>query len=169
MILYIATSLDGFIAMKDGNVDWLFHDQDYGYKKFLQTIDTIVFGRNTYEQVLTFGDWPYSDLKTFVFTHQKLEDRNNVEFISSSVIDTIAQIRKQSNKNIWLVGGENIITQYANNNLIDEFILFLHPIYLGSGIPLLKKSVEMNPIKFTKTKSYKSGIVEIHLQKEKKR
>jgi dihydrofolate reductase len=166
IILYIATSLDGYIAKEDGNIDWLFHDEDYGYSKFLSTIDTIIFGRKTYEQVLTFGEWPYSGLKTFVFTHQYLKPRNNVKFISGSVTKTVIHIKKQSKKNIWLMGGGNLITDFAKLQLIDEYQIFIMPIFLGAGIPILQEPVELKPLKFTKSKSYKSGVVELHLKRE---
>lgn len=90
IILYIATSLDGYIAKEDGNVDWLSSfDEDYGYKEFISTVDTIIIGRKTYQQVLTFGEWPYQGLKTFVFTHQELKHDKNVEFISGSITKAI--------------------------------------------------------------------------------
>jgi dihydrofolate reductase len=166
VILYIAISLDGYIAKEDGSVDWLFFfDEDYGYEKFKSTIDTIIMGRKTYEQVLTFGEWPYSGLKTYVYTHHELKD-NNVEFISGSIAKTIVAIKKQSTKNIWLVGGGNLITEFAKQQLIDEYILFIIPVLLGAGISILQESIEMNKFKFTKTKSYKSGIIELHLKQE---
>jgi dihydrofolate reductase len=168
IILYIATSLDGYIAKEDGNIDWLFHDEDYGYSKFLSTIDTIIFGRKTYEQVLTFGEWPYSEFKTLVFTHQNLKQKNNVKFISGSITQAITKIKKQSTKNIWLVGGGNIITEFAKIKLIDEYRLFIHPIFLGAGIPIMQQTININHLKFTKTKSYKSGLIELHLEQETK-
>ena len=124
IILYIAISLDGFIAKEDGNIDWLSSfDEDYGYDEFLSTLDTIIMGRKTYEQVLSFGEWPYSGLNTFVYTHQdSKENDNNIEFISGSIPQTLAEIKKQSEKNIWLVGGGNLITEFVKHQLIDEYV-----------------------------------------------
>jgi len=164
IILYIAISLDGYIAQEDGNVDWLSSfDEDYGYEKFLSTIDTIIMGRKTYQQVLSFGEWPYTGLKTFVFTHQKMEEDKNVKFVSGSVQHKITEIKKQSNKNIWLVGGGNLITDFVKHQLIYEYQIFMMPLFLGTGIPILQESVDLNLLKFTKSKTYKSGVIELHL------
>jgi len=169
LILYIAISLDGYIAQEDGSVDWLSSfDEDYRYENFLTTIDTIVMGRKTYKQVLSFGKWPYSGLKTFVFTHQKLKEDKNVEFVSGSVQKTIAEIKKQSKKNIWLVGGGNLITEFVKLQLINEYQIFLMPLFLGSGIPILHESINMNSLKLIKSKSYKNGVIELHLNQNEK-
>lgn len=166
-ILYIAISLNGYIAKEDGSVDWLSSfNEDYGYEKFLSTIDTIIMGRKTYQQVLTFGEWPYKGIRTYVFTHQKLKNDNNVEFASGEIIQTINKIKKQSNKNIWLVGGAELITEFVKQQLIDEYQIFIMPVFLGSGISLLSEAVEINFKNFTKSKSYKSGVVELHLKTE---
>ena len=94
IILYVAISLDGYIAKKDGSVDWLSsYDEDYGYEKFLSTLDTIIMGRKTYQQVLSFGEWPYSGLKTYVFTHQKFKDENNVKFIPGPIEKIVKDIK----------------------------------------------------------------------------
>lgn len=169
IILYIATSLDGYIAKEDGSVEWLSSfDEDYGYEEFISSIDTIIMGSKTYQQVLTFGEWPYMGLKTFVFTNQKLINDNKVEFISGSIAKAITRIKKQSTKNIWLVGGGNLITEFVKLQLIDKYQIFIMPLFLGAGIPILQKSVEMNPLKFTKSKSYKSGVVELQFNRKTK-
>lgn len=170
IILYIAISLDGFIAKENGSVDWLSSfDEDYGYDEFITTLDTIIMGRKTYEQVLSFGKWPYSGLNTFVYTNQdsKKYDKN-VEFISGSIPTTISDIKKQSKKNIWLVGGGKLITEFVKFQLIDEFQIFIMPLFLGTGIPILHESLETEPLKYLRSKSYKSGVVELHLRQETK-
>ena len=165
IILYIAISLDGYIAKEDGNIDWLTSfDEDYGYEKFLSTIDTIIMGRKTYEQVLSFGEWPYSGLKTVVFTHRKLKDDKNVEFISGPIQQNISELKKQSNKNIWIVGGGQLITEFVKLNLIDEYQIFIMPLLLGSGIPILHEAINMKSLKLIKSKSYKSGVIELQLR-----
>ena len=169
IILYIAISLDGFIAKEDGSVDWLSSfDEDYGYEEFLYSIDTIIMGSKTYQQVLTFGEWPYQGIKTFVLTHQKLKDDENVEFLSGSITKAITLIKNQSTKNIWLVGGGNLITEFVKQQLIDEYQIFIMPLFLGNGIPILQETVKLDPLKFTKSKSYESGVIELHLKQENK-
>lgn len=107
-------------------------------------------------------------MKTFVFTHQKLQRDKNVEFISGLIIKEITKIKKQSTKNIWLVGGGNLTTEFFKHHLIDEFQLFIMPQFLGAGIPILQESVKMNSLKFTKSKSYKNGVIELHLKEKDK-
>jgi len=165
IILYIATSLDGYIAKKDGSVDWLSSfDEDYGYDKFLSTIGTIIMGRKTYEQVLSFGEWPYSDLKTFVFTHHELKENKNTEFISGPIKKNVKKIKSQSDKNIWLVGGGQLITEFVKLQMINEYQIFLMPLFLGSGIHILHEPVKMNSLKLIKSKTYNSGVIELYLK-----
>jgi dihydrofolate reductase len=102
-----------------------------------------------------------------VFTHQKLPDVKNVEFVSGSVPKVITNIKRQSTKNIWLVGGGNLITEFVKYKLIDEFRIFIMPIFLGNGIPILQDFVELDFTKFVKSKSYKNGVTEIYLRAEK--
>ena len=167
IILYIAFSLDGYMAEENGSVDWLSsYNEDYGYEKFLSTIDTIIMGKKTYQQVLSFGKWPYSGIKTYVLTHQKLKKDANVEFISGSIKQIIKTITNQSNKNIWLVGGGQVITEFVKVNLIDEFQIFIMPLFLGKGIPILHEPVNMDALKLIQSQSYENGVIEIHLEKK---
>ena len=104
VILFICCSTDGFIARKNGDVSWLLHDQDYGYKKFVASVDTLLMGRKTYKQCLTFGEWPWKGKKSFVFTRKKQKKDSNVEFVKNPVAFTKKLVKKQG-KSIWLVGG----------------------------------------------------------------
>ena len=160
--------MDGFIAKEDGSIDWLtsFED-DYGYEEFLSTIDAVIMGRKTYQQVLSFGEWPYKGIKSYIFTHQKLQNDRNVEFVSRSIIEEIKKIKKQSTKYIWLVGGGNLITEFVKHQLIDDFRIFIMPVFLGKGIPILQNPVEMDLTKFVKSKTYKNGVTEIYLRANK--
>ena len=166
IILYIATSLDGYIARKNGDVDWLFTDQDYGYQDFYKAIDTILFGSKTYDQVLTFGKFPYGDRKCFVFTRTKRSRDDHAEFVTGDIVEFINKLQNNAGMDIWLIGGADLIEVFLANNLIDEYKIFVHPLILGDGIPLFKKSFkkqksEIN-IKLENIIRYSSGLVQLY-------
>ncbi len=161
IILFIATSLDGFIAGPRGEIDWLFTDQDYGYKKFYSSIDTLLMGRKTYELANSFPEWPYAGKKVIVFTHKKGKKDSRVEF-SSNPNQVIQKIRKQKGKNAWLVGGGEVVSFFLQQKGIDEMRVFIHPLILGKGIPLFPTRRGENSLSLQKTRKFSSGLVELH-------
>lgn len=162
VVLYIASSLDGYIATNSGSVDWLFHDQDYGYKDFLAGIDTVMMGRRTYEQVLTFGDYPYKNIQSFVFSRTHTGERDeNVKFISGDIEELVKVLKKGREKDIWLVGGSEIIQTFMDHDLIDEFIISIHPIILGEGIPLFRAPIPLTKLWFRHSHSFDTGLVQL--------
>ena len=139
IILYIACSLDGYIARSDGSVDWLFTDQDYGYTAFLASVDTVVMGRKTYDQVLTFGLYPYSGKTSYVVSRLLAGTRDeHVVFVGSDIAGIVRRLREGDGGNIWLVGGSELIDLFVRERLIDKFVVSIHPVVLGSGIPLFR-------------------------------
>lgn len=105
IVLFIASSLDGFIAKTDGSVDWLFTDNDYGYNEFFASVDTVIMGRKTYAQILEFGAYPYEGTQGFVLTRTSTAERDeNVTFIGENIPGLIDTLRQSPGKNIWLVG-----------------------------------------------------------------
>ncbi len=162
IILFIATSLDGFIARKDGSIDWLFSDQDYGYSEFIKTIDTTLTGNATYKQVLTFGEFPYKGTTNYIFSRSpQPPDGNPVTFISSDVAQFARDLKHQSGKHIWLVGGGQINTVMLNAGLIDEMVVSIHPIILGSGLPLFAGQPKEAKFRVTAQKTFKTGLVQM--------
>lgn len=159
--LFIASSLDGFIADKDGKVDWLFTDSDYGYSEFYDSIDTLLIGRKTYEQALSFGDWPYSGKKCYVFTSKNLTSDDNVIF-SKDPVAVANKLIAYSGKDIWLVGGTEIITELLNNGLVREVIISIHPVILGNGFPLFKDIFKRHNLELIESQSFKTGLVQLH-------
>ena len=144
--LYIATSLDGFIARENGNIDWLTKyennpETDYGYSEFYASIGKVLMGRKTYEQVLGFGEWPYREKKSYIFTRQKepMRRENNVEFVSEDIGEFVRQLKGNTEEDIWLVGGSQIIKVFFEENLVQDLIVFVVPIILGSGILLFDR------------------------------
>ena len=163
--LFIASSLDGFIARENSGIDWLFTG-DYGYAKFYNSIDTVLMGRKTYELSLKLGE-SYKGKRAIVFTKQKnLKKLENVEFISNAVNFT-KKLKNSKEKDIWLVGGGEIVSLLLNNNLIDEILLFVHPIILGKGIPLFKNIKKEVKLKLVRTKYYNDGLVEMNYRVSK--
>ena len=154
VILYIATSINGFIARENGNVDWLdkfnSSEEDFRYKDFFDSLNTVVMGNTTYNQILTFGEYPYKNKNSFVFSN-KIKEEDSVEFVNEDVNSFIRDLDPIENKIIWLVGGANLVNQFLKYNLINKLIIFNMPILIGKGIRL-----------FNKTKSYKSGTIETH-------
>jgi dihydrofolate reductase len=159
--LFIASSLDGYIAKEDGSVDWLPQSGDSGYDNFYKSIDIVLMGKKTYEQILTFGKFPYKDKISYVFTrnpNQKKKDEN-VEF-TSEVEEFTKKLILSSGKDIWLVGGADIISTFLNLKFVDEIILSVIPVALGKGIPLFKNIKEEVKLELVKTTEY-DGLVEL--------
>ncbi|MEG4212327.1 dihydrofolate reductase family protein [Microcoleus sp. S13_B4] len=161
VVLFIASSLDGYIARSNGDIDWLFTDQNYGYSKFLNSIDTVLMGRKTYEQVLTFGEYPYQEKKSYVFT-------KNLDFQATSDVEMatdleifVNDLRLLEGKNIWLVGGSLLIRDFLNQNFVDELILSVHPVILGEGIPLFVNPINTTVLQLTGCQTYSSGMVQL--------
>jgi dihydrofolate reductase len=161
--LFIASSLDGYIARTSGDVDWLFTDQDYGYTEFLAEVDTVIMGNKTYQQVLSFGEYPYKGKKSFVFSKTlQGETDNNVEFVGGDLKSFINTLRQSSDRDIWLVGGGETIHYFMKHRFVDELILSIHPIILGDGIPLIVKDASLETaLELKNVKSYDSGLLQV--------
>ena len=140
--LYTAASLDGYIARKDGSIDWLCGGNDSGedYGRFFATVDCLVMGKNTYDAVLGFGQWPYAGKPCYVMTHHPPKDNpHGVHFVSAGV-EAFLKTAQENAHTIWLVGGANLTGEFLGHGLIDEFNLFIMPILLGDGIPLFPRN-----------------------------
>ena len=144
--VYIATSIDGFIATNDGGVDWLNdipnpEQSDYGFTKFMSGIDAIIMGRNTFEQVITFGTWPY-DKPVFVLSNTLTEIPNGyeskVKIVSGDLNELINILHEKGYSNLYVDGGKTI-QNFLKEDLIDAMIITKVPILLGDGIPLFGK------------------------------
>lgn len=144
IILYIATSRDGFIADKNGGVDWLPQPKDdaeleaVGYKNLMSRIYTILMGSNSYKQILGFGDWGWPDKQTYVFTSKSLESEQPcITITHDSPVQFMAKMKdRKSDQDIWLLGGAALAKSFAHDGLIDEIILRIIPQILDDGIPL---------------------------------
>jgi dihydrofolate reductase len=166
LVLYIATSLDGYIAGPSGEIDWLFDDQDYGYESFLAGIDTVLMGRRTYETALSFGDYPYKGMRGFVFSRTARLPDDHVTFASGDPATLVLELKNAPGKKIWLVGGGEIVSECFRHGLIDEYRIFVHPIVLGAGVPLFKEGLPRRRLKFLRSESFNSGLVELSYSQE---
>lgn len=168
MVLYIAQSLDGFIADSAGGIDWLqlFENEEgaNNYAAFLETIDTIMMGSVTYQQILNFNiPWPYPNISCYVFTRQEMPHDNNVVFVQGSPSLLLEKLCKvESDKKIWLLGGAELIHQCLKENLIDEFILARIPVLLGQGIPLFKGSTPFSRLSLEKCERHGDILMEYY-------
>lgn len=167
-VLYIATTLDGYIASSDGGIDWLTsletNGEDYGYDAFYETIDALIMGSATYDQVLGFGDWVYPGKLSYILTSRNLStDRNDVVFIRA-VEAALEDIERKGFKKVWIVGGGKVASLFMARGLVDEYTLTLIPIILGAGISLYQ-SVPEQKLNLVKVKSYASGAVELQYTK----
>ena len=162
--LFIASSLDCYIAREDGGIDWLYTDADYGYTRFYDSIDTIIVGRKSYDQSLTFDEYPYKGKKVYVFTRKKVRKNKNeqdVEYIDTNIQDFVTSLTQSIGKDIWLLGGGEIASVLLNAGLVDEIILSIHPIILGTGIPLLRNIQKEVNLKLENSLSFNSGLTQL--------
>jgi dihydrofolate reductase len=162
--LFVASSLDCYIAREDGGIDWLYTDADYGYEKFYDSIDTIIMGRKSYEQSLTFDVYPYKGKKVYVFTRKKVRRNNNeqdCEYIDTNIQDFVTNLTQLIGKDIWLLGGGEIVSVLLNAGLVDEIILSIHPIILGTGIPLLRNIQKEVNLKLENSLSFERGLMQL--------
>jgi len=174
--LYIATSLDGRIARKNGSLDWLFAipnpgQIDHGYNEFLSGIGTTIMGRKTYDEILGFGlEWPYKGINSYVAsTNLKFEVSSPETYQTpADMVSFVGELKKNSDKDIWLIGGGQLITLFLNNNLIDSMILSIIPIILGDGIELFPNKPKETNWTLVNAEKFETGIVNLHYEKSNK-
>lgn len=160
IIYFVAASLDGFIARKDGGIDWLFTDQDYGYTDFLAGIDTVVMGRKTYDLCLAFGDYPYKSQKNFVFSRSTTDFAYAVA-VKEPVAGFVARLRREPGQGIWLVGGGELAGAFFAAGAVDEIQVFVHPILIGSGLPLAAGLLQEIKLSLRATQAFDTGLVKL--------
>jgi dihydrofolate reductase len=167
LILYIAASVDGYIAGPTGEIDWLFSDQDYGYTEFLNSVSSVLIGRKTYDAVLNMGiedPFPSKEVYVFTSTPQKYPPKENCVFLNEDPVEIWEWLRQRDDEHTWLVGGASLIKPFVEENLIDEYIIAYHPIILGNGIPLFKESNNRLELITKDVKKFSSGLVQIFLE-----
>jgi dihydrofolate reductase len=172
--VYIAASLDGFIARKNGDIDWLTAveaaGEDYGYREFISSIDLLVMGRHTYEKVLTFETWPYPDKKVIVLSSgnppvpKELEGK--VEVANQSPRDLLKTLENSGSHTVYLDGGQTI-QRFLREGLVDEMTITIIPILLGEGISLFGPLHHDMKLSLMESNYFKNGLVQCKYRVEK--
>lgn len=165
--VYIATSLDGYIARKNGDLDWLENfntdGEDYGYNAFVETVDVLVMGRKSYDKVLTFGDWPYGEQRVIILSNSlkevPKEIAETVSIMAGSPKEIAFRLTEEGVEHVYLDGGETI-QRFLKAGLVDEMIITTIPMLIGAGISLFGEIEQDILFEHVKTKSYPTGLVQ---------
>jgi dihydrofolate reductase len=164
--VFIAVSLDGFIARPDGRLDWLdpFHGEEHGYGAFFAGVDALVIGRGTYDTVVAFPEWPYGDKRLIVCTSRAADPRHGEELWSGPPRALAERLEREGVRRVYIDGGA-LIRSFLREGLIDELTINLVPLILGSGLPLFAGDLPEIKLRFVESKSLPSGIVQIRYQR----
>lgn len=173
VILYIAVSLDGYIADRNGSVDWIKGQDDSvepedTFTPFFDSVDTVIMGKRTYDQIVTElspNHWPYTGATTFVITHDDCIGTEHIRFRNTSVYRLVDEIQEQSGKNIWICGGAQIARQLIEKDMIDTYHIAVIPVILGGGIKLFDTTEHKIDLTLARTKEY-NGIIELTYHRE---
>ncbi|MQS76193.1 dihydrofolate reductase family protein [Companilactobacillus halodurans] len=163
VILFVTQTLDGYIADAGGNIDFLWNSDftngdsaDKEYEKFAKRVDTVVMGRHTYNQIvndMSPNNYPYADYENYVMTTHPLDDADNIHFINGKVAEVIQNLKEESSKrDIWIIGGSNVIAPLVNADLIDIYHIGVVPVVLGKGIPLFSDAVKFKELSLNSVK-----------------
>lgn len=166
--LFIAMSLDGYIADHRGGVEWLAGQGNEEenidvYSDFIKDIDTVLMGWNTYHQIVTElspDQWVYAGLKTYVVTHRKYPSSDEICFTDESPAALVKRLQKGNGKDVWICGGANLIQQLLQEDLIDDYYITVIPTLLGSGIRLFENGKRRIPLRLLRTQSY-NGMTDL--------
>ncbi|ALC85403.1 hypothetical protein AM499_05920 [Bacillus sp. FJAT-22090] len=180
IILDLAVTLDGFIEGKNGEVDWCIMDSDMGFINFLNQIDTILYGRKSYD---LWGQYtPENEVSNtekeiwksvhskgkYVFSRTQKKTDNKAIFINDNIFEEVNKLKNGPGKDIWLYGGASLITTFINLGLIDEFRLSVHPVILGEGNPLFIDIKQRLNLILVNTKTFSSGVVQLCYHRNEK-
>ena len=170
LVLYIATSLDGFIAREDDDIGWLSvvgsPDEDYGYSDFIKTVDTVIMGRRTYDKVLHLtDDFPHKDRKCYVLSRNREGAEDYITFYKGPIEELVEAIRTEEGKDIFCDGGADVVNQLLAAELIDRFIISVVPIILGGGIRLFGGEDPGCDLKLVRNTTFSSGLVQLWYDK----
>jgi dihydrofolate reductase len=168
VIVHIAASADGYIARPDGDLEWLTSrpapEGFYGMNDFMKSIDTLLLGRKTYEVSLSLGGTFDSKTRTIVFSHNPApaDAPPGVEFVSGAIGPIVSGLREQPGKDIWLMGGGDLIASFLDEHAIDEFVVSVVPVFIGDGIPLIARRHRHTRLDLQSVKSFDDGLVQLH-------
>lgn len=173
VILYIATSLDGYIAKPNDDLSFLSsvqkEGQDYGYAEFINTVDTVIMGRKTYDWVMKqVKEFPHSHLDSYIITRTPRQDIGKTKFYTGILKELLLTLKKVKGKNIFIDGGAEIVNHLLKENLIDEFYISIIPILLGDGIRLFKDGLPEQKLRLKNSHRFETGLVQLHYELDDK-
>ena len=161
---FVASSLDSYISRKDGGVDWLFMDQDYGMKEFFSTVDVAVMSRKTYQKALELSpSGPiFPGMKNYVFSHLLPKGKQeHIEVVSDPPEVWAKAVLAKPGKDIWLVGGGEMVKEFLQKRLVNEIGISIHPRLLGDGIPMFAQPYPEAELELVRSKQYPSGLLQV--------
>lgn len=170
--VYIATSMDGYIAKENDGLDWLENinspgcHEDYGFNEFLSSIDTMVMGRGTYKIASSVEDWPYKNKRVVVLSTSLPEVRKDAELYKGDINRLVQKLHTEGTKHIYIDGGATI-SQFIDAGLVDQMIISIIPVILGKGISLFKNLVNESWYELVSAQPYPNGLVQLKYQRKK--
>lgn len=169
VIVYIAASIDGFIAGPDGDLSFLSsvekEGEDYGYAAFVKTVDTVIVGKSTYDKVLSMGyPFPHADKESYIITRSERPAEGNITFYTGDVAALVSDLKTKPGQTIFIDGGAYVVNLLLQHQLIDEMYLSIIPVMLGSGIGLFKQGNSLQAAALQSVKQFDTGLVQLHYQ-----
>jgi dihydrofolate reductase len=169
LILYIAMSLDGYIAKPNDDLSFLSivekEGEDYGYADFVSTIDTVIMGRKTYDWVTKRVDFPHADKYAFIITRTARPSIGKTVFYTGDLSDLVKKLKTKERKNIFCDGGAEVVNDLLKDDLIDELVISVIPVLVGNGIKLFKDGRPEQKLKLVSVKSFDTGLAQLQFKR----
>lgn len=167
LILYIAMSLDGYIAKPGDDLSFLAkvekEGEDYGYAQFISSVDTVIMGRKTYNWVMNMvPEFPHADKKVYIITRNAKPSIGQTEFYSGALTSLVQQLKAQPGKHIFCDGGAQVANELLIHGLLDELIISVIPVLLGEGIRLFNDGRPEQNVQLKEVKTFDTGLVQLH-------
>lgn len=170
VVLYIAMSLDGYIAKPNDDLGFLSlveqEGQDYGYADFVKTVDAVIVGRKTYDKVISMGfDFPHADKDAYIITRTPRPNIGSIKFYTGDLKALVDKLKSENGKNIFCDGGAEIVNELLKSDLIDEFIISVIPILVGNGTKLFKDNRPEQQLELLSAKTFDTGLTQLYYKR----